>query len=132
MSYKTTLIKLAIKWTPKFIVIWISNFILKGIAQLIDFDLDIDARKVYVHIKLTGEAEAIEVWLNNFAIASKDNAYQLLIEDAKSNRIWLTNIFAHIIGKAWKIPVPPQFVGYFKLIADLFQPAPIAIEHQSN
>ena len=132
MSYKTTLIKLAIKWTPKPIVIWTSNFILKGIAQLIDFDLDIDARKIYVHIKLAGEAEAIEVWLNNFAIASKDNAYQLLIEDAKSNRIWLTNIFAHITGRAWNIPVPPQFVGYFKLIADLFQPAAIAIEHQSN
>jgi len=132
MSYKTTLIKLAIKWTPKPMVVWTSNFILKGIAQLIDFDLDIDARKVYVHIKLAGEADAIEVWLNNFAIASKDNAYQLLIEDAKSNRIWLTNIFAHITGKAWNIPVPPQFAGYFKLIADLFQPAPIAIEHQNN
>jgi len=132
MSYKTTLIKLAIKWTPKPMVVWTSNFILKGIAQLIDFDLDIDARKVYVHIKLAGEADAIEVWLNNFAIASKDNAYQLLIEDAKSNRIWLTNIFAHITGRAWNIPVPPQFAGYFKLIADLFQPAPIAIEHQNN
>ena len=132
MNYKTTIIKLAIKWTPKKIVVWIANFILKGIAQLIDFDLDIDARKVYVHIKLTGEAESIEVWLNDFAIASKDNAYQLLIQDAQSNRIWLTTIFTHIIGRAWNIPVPPQFVGHFKLIAELYPPTPIAIEHQSN
>jgi hypothetical protein len=132
MSYKTTLIKLAIKWTPKLMVVWTTNFILKGIAQLIDFDLDIEARKVYVHIKLEGEAESIEVWLNDFAIASKDNAYQLLIQDAQSNRIWLTNIFAHITGRAWNIPVPPQFVSYFKLIAELFQPAPIAIEHQDS
>jgi hypothetical protein len=132
MSYKTTLIKLAIKWTPKLMVVWTANFILKGIAQLIDFDLDIDGRKVYAHIKLEGEAESIEVWLNDFAIASKDNAYQLLIQDAQSNRIWLTNIFKHITGRAWNIPVPPQFVGYFKLIAELFQPAPIAIEHQDS
>ena len=132
MNYKTTLIKLAIKWTPKKIVVWTANFILKGIAQLIDFDLDIDARKVYVHIKLTGEAESIEVWLNDFAIASKDNAYQLLIQEAQSNRIWLTTIFTHIIGRAWNIPVPPQFVSHFKLIAELFPATPIAIEHQSN
>ena len=132
MSFKTRFIKLAIKWTPKLMVTWTSNFILKGIAELIDFELDIDARKVYVHIKLTGEAESIEVWLNDFAIASKDNAYQLLIQDAQSNRIWLTTIFTHIIGRAWNIPVPPQFVGHFKLIAELFPPTPIAIEHQSN
>ena len=132
MNYKIYFIKKAIKWTPKLMVVWIANFILKGIAELIDFDLDIDARKVYVHIKLEGEAEPIEVWLNDFAIASKDNAYQLLIQDAKSNRIWLTNIFAYITGKAWNIPVPPQFAGYFKLIAELFKPAPIAIEHQSS
>jgi hypothetical protein len=132
MSYKTYFIKKAIKWTPKVMVAWTANFILKGIVNLIDFDLDIDARKVYVHIKLEGEAESIEVWLNDFAIASKDNAYQLLIQDAQSNRIWLTNIFAHIIGKAWNIPVPPQFAGHFKLIAELFQPTPIAIEHQNS
>jgi hypothetical protein len=132
MSYKTTIIKLAIKWTPKLMIIWTTNFILKGIAQLIDFELDIDARKVYAHIKLTGEAESIEVWLNDFAIASKDNAYQLLIQEAQSNRIWLTNIFAHITGKAWNIPVPPEFAGHFKLIAELFQVAPIAIEHQTS
>ncbi len=132
MSYKTYFIKKAIKWTPKLMVIWTANFILKGIATLIDFDLDVDARKAYVHIKLEGEAESIEVWLNDFAIASKDNAYQLLIQDAQSNRIWLTNIFAHITGRAWNIPVPPQFVGYFKLIAELFQPVPIAIEHQGS
>jgi len=132
MSYKTTIIKLAIKWTPKLMVVWTTNLILKGIAQLIDFDLDIEARKFYAHIKLEGEAESIEVWLNDFAIASKDNAYQLLIQDAQSNRIWLTNIFKHITGRAWNIPVPPQFAGHFKLIAELFQPAPIALEHQSS
>jgi len=113
-------------------VVWTTNKILKGIAHLIDFELDIDARKVYVNIKLEGEAESIEVWMNDFAIASKDNAYQLLIQDAQSNRIWLTNIFGHITGRAWDIPVPPKFASYFKLIADLFQPAPIAIEHQSS
>ncbi|MEI6147222.1 MAG: hypothetical protein D0531_11985 [Methylococcales bacterium] len=132
MNYKTYFIKKAIKWTPKMMVVWTTNKILKGIAHLNDFELDVDARKVYVNIKLEGEAESIEVWMNDFAIASNENEYQLLIQDAQSNRIWLTNIFSHITGRAWNIPVPPKFASYFKLIADLFQPAPIAIEHQSS
>ncbi|WP_367025904.1 hypothetical protein ABZN20_16000 [Methylococcus sp. ANG] len=45
MSYKASLVKLAIKWTPKFLVLWVANIILKGIAELTYFAFDIDTRK---------------------------------------------------------------------------------------
>ena len=121
MSFKTSLIKMAIKLTPNIIIIWVANIILKGIAELTDFNFDIDARKAYVQIQLLGESETIEVWLEDFAIISDEESYQLIIHQAQSNRIWLNNILARIAGKAWKIPVIPQFAAQIELVAELLK-----------
>jgi hypothetical protein len=121
MSYKTNLLKLAIKWTPNKLIIWGGNFVFKGITELLDFSFDIETRKVYVKTKLCGETEAIEVWLDGFGIISEADSYLFIIQQANSNKLWLTNIFAHFIGKAWKIPVIPQLTPYLPLIAELFK-----------
>ena len=58
MNFLTGLIKIAIKWTPKVIILWVVNYQLKGIAEVKDFDLELDERKVYVHTQLFGEVES--------------------------------------------------------------------------
>ncbi len=121
MSYKTRLIKIAIKLTPNMMVIWVANIILKGIAELVDFNFDLEARKAYVQIQLLGESETIEVWLEDFAVVSDQGSYQLIIQQAQSNRVWLNNLLARIAGKAWKIPVLPQFAAEIELISELFK-----------
>ncbi len=89
--------------------------------ELTDFNFDLDARKAYVQIQLLGESETIEVWLEDFAIISDEGSYQLIIHQAQSNRIWLNNILARIAGKAWKIPVIPQFAAQIELVAELLK-----------
>ncbi|MDD1606236.1 MAG: hypothetical protein LUP96_06020 [Methylococcaceae bacterium] len=121
MSYKTSLIKIAIKLTPNMMIVWVANIVLKGIAELTDFNFDIDARKVYVQTTLYGETEAIEVWVDGFAIISEEESYKFIIHQAQSNKPWLNNIFARFVGKAWKIPVIPQLAAHIELIADLFK-----------
>jgi hypothetical protein len=121
MSYKTDLLKLAIKCTPNKLIIWGGNFVFKGITELLDFSFDIETRKVYVKTKLCGETEAIEVWLEGFGIISEADSYLFIIQQANSNKLWLNNIFAHFIGKAWKIPVIPQLTPYLPIIAELFK-----------
>ncbi|MFA6163912.1 MAG: hypothetical protein WC685_10835 [Methylobacter sp.] len=121
MSFKTSLIKMAIKLTPNIIIIWVANIILKGIAELADFNFDIDARKAYVQIQLLGESETIEVWLEDFAIVSDGESYQLIIQQAQSNRVWLNNLLSRVAGKAWKIPVIPQFAAHIELVAELLK-----------
>jgi hypothetical protein len=121
MNYKIDLLKLAIKYTPNKLIIWGSNFVLKGIAELLEFSFDIESRKVYVQTKLYGETEAIEVWLDGFGIIKEDDSYHFIIQQAKSNKPWLNNIIVHFIGKAWKIPVIPQLTPYLPLIAELFK-----------
>jgi hypothetical protein len=120
MSYKVRLIKLAVKWAPKNIVLWVANKVLTGIAELIDFDFDIDARKVYVQIKLFGETESIEVWADDFAVLEINGSYQFIVQQAQSNKPWLNNIFGFIIAKPWQIPVIPQIAPYMGLVAELF------------
>jgi len=120
MSYKTNLIKMAIKWTPKGLVTWAVNFKLKGIAELTDFNFDIDTRTAYGQVALYGEPEAIEVWLEDFAIISNEDSYQFILHQARSNKPWLANLLAGIVGKTWKIPVPAQFAIQFALVAELF------------
>ncbi|WP_027150669.1 hypothetical protein [Methylobacter tundripaludum] len=121
MSFKTSLIKMAIKWTPNMMVIWVANIILKGIAELTDFNFDLEARKAYVQIQLVGESETIEVWIEDFAIINDEGSYQLIIQQAQSNRIWLNNLLSRITGKAWGIPEIPQLTAHLELISELFK-----------
>ncbi|MFZ2727299.1 MAG: hypothetical protein WAX77_13680 [Methylococcaceae bacterium] len=126
MSYKTKIIKLAVKWTPKAMVLWVANKVLKGIAELLDFNFDIEARTVYVQTKLYGETETIDVWVNGFAVLNVGKSYQFILEQAQSNKPWLNNIFALITGKPWAIPVLPQLAPYMGLVAELFAPIRVA------
>jgi hypothetical protein len=122
MSIKSNLVKMAIKCSPKVAVIWVANKVLKGIAELSDFIFDLDLRTAYVQMTLYGEAEPIEVWLDDFAIINEeDGSKKFIVQQAKSNKPWLQNIFAHIVGKAWKIPVIPQLAPYMDLIAELLK-----------
>jgi hypothetical protein len=121
MSFKSSLIKMAIKCTPDIMIIWVANIVLKGIAELTDFSFDLDTRTVYVQTTLYGEAESIEVWLEDFAVISDEGAYQFILHKAQSNRPWLNNLLAHVTGKAWKIPVIPQFAPHLELVAEVFK-----------
>lgn len=112
---------MAINWTPKMMVLWVANTVLKGIAQLSDYTFDLDARKAYVQTTLHGETEAIEVWLDGFAIVSDGETKKFMIEKAESNKAWLNTIFARVVGKAWKIPVIPQLKPHIELIAELLK-----------
>ncbi len=121
MSYKTGLIKMAIKWTPNAMIIWVANIVLKDIAELKDFNFDLETRKVYVQTQLLGESETIDVWLEDFAIINDEDGYKFIVQQARSNRIWLTNLLSRIVGKAWKIPVIPQLAAQMELISELFK-----------
>lgn len=121
MSLKVGLIKLAIKMVPWGMVSWVANKKLKGIATLTGFNFDIDARKAYVCTQLYGEAEAIEVWVEGFAVVRDGDAFHVIVEQAQSNKPWLNTLFSRVTGKAWKIPVPPQFAPQANLVAALFE-----------
>jgi hypothetical protein len=96
-------------------ILWVANYKLKGIAEVKDFNLDLDARKVYVHTQLFGEADSIEVWAENFAIIIDQDTYKFILQLAKSNKPWLSNTFALIVGKAWPIPTIPQLAPFMPL-----------------
>lgn len=121
MSFKASLIKTAIKLTPNKMIVWVANFILKDIAELTDFNFDLETRELYVQIQLLGESETIEVWLEDFAIVSDGESHQFIIHQAKSNRIWLHNLLARIAGKNWKIPAIPQLAAHMELITELLK-----------
>lgn len=122
MSLKASLIKLAIKLTPKGLVSWVANKKLKGIATLEGFNFDLDARKAYVCTQLDGEAEAIEVWVDGFAVVRDGDSYEVIVEQAQSNKPWLNTLFSRVTGKAWKLPVPPRFAPQADLVAELLKP----------
>jgi hypothetical protein len=121
MSVTTNLIKLAINWTPNAMIIWVANIILKGIAELTDFSLDLDSRKIYVQTTLNGETEQIEIWVDGFAVITEEQTKYFILEQGRSNKPWLNTIFSHIVGKPWKIPSLPQYQAYINLIAELLK-----------
>jgi hypothetical protein len=121
MSFKTGLVKMAIKMTPNIIVIWIANIVLKDIAELTDFNFDLDTRTAFIEATLVGEAEPIEVSVDGFAVVSDAESHYLIIHQAQSNRPWLNNLLSRIAGKAWKIPAIPEFEDQIELVAELFK-----------
>ena len=128
MSIKSRLVKMVIKLTPNLLIIWVSNIILKGIAELTEFSFDLEARKVYVQTRLYGEKETIEVFLEDFAVFSEGDSYRFIIHQAKSDRPWLNNLLAHITGKAWKIPAIPQLTAQLELLTELLNTKTPALE----
>lgn len=121
MSFKTSLIKTAIKCTPNAMIIWVANIILKGIAELSAFNFDLEAQKAHVQATLYGETEMIEVWLDGFAVISDGESHKLIVQQARSNRPWLNNLLSRIVGKEWKIPAIPQFQAHIDLIVELLK-----------
>jgi hypothetical protein len=119
---------MVIKLTPNLLIIWVSNIILKGIAELTEFSFDLEARKVYVQTRLYGEKETIEVFLEDFAVFSEGDSYRFIIHQAKSDRPWLNNLLAHITGKAWKIPAIPQLTAQLELLTELLNTETPALE----
>ena len=128
MSFKSSLIKMVIKLTPNILIIWVSNIILKGIAELTEFSFDLEARKVYVQTRLYGEEGTIEVCLEDFAVFRDGESYRFIIHQAKSDRPWLNNLLSRIIGKAWKIPAMPQLTTQLELLTELFKAKAPALE----
>lgn len=129
MSFKSNLIKIAIKWTPNKLILWVANIILKGVAELMAFSFDLEERKAYIQLQLAGESETIEVWLEGFGIIRDEESYKLIIQQAKSNRLWLNNLLSRIAGKAWKIPVTTQLTAHMDLITELFKADSLGQEH---
>lgn len=127
MSIKSNLIKIAIKLTPNILIIWVANFILKGIAELLAFNFDVDARKMYLQTRLYGEEDTIEVAVEDFAVFNDGESYRFIIHHARSDRPWLNNLLSRFIGKAWKIPALPQFAAQLELVAEVFKTKPAAL-----
>jgi len=121
MSFKSSVVKMAIKMTPDILVKWIANLVLKGIAEFSEFNFDIDARTAYVQLTLYGEAEPIEIWIDGFGITSEEDSRHMLIRHARSNRPWMDNLLNRFTGKAWRIPALPQFQSHLDLVTELLQ-----------
>ncbi|MGD0961086.1 MAG: hypothetical protein ABSB19_14870 [Methylomonas sp.] len=124
MSIKSNLLKIIIKYTPSQLIIWVANLVFKGMAELIEFNFDLEARKIYVKTRLYGEADTIEVNMEDFAVFHDGVSYRFIIHHAKSDRPWLTNILSHIIGKAWIIPAMPKFTSQLEILAEVFKAPP--------
>lgn len=121
MSFTTSLVKIAIKLTPNILVKWTANIILKGIAEFSDFIFDIDSRTAFLQVTLAGESEPITVSVDGFVIVSEGDNHRLIIQQAQSNRLWLNNVLSRVVGKAWNIPVIPQYKAQIELVAELFK-----------
>lgn len=120
MSLKSRLVKLAIKWTPKSLILWVANSQLKGVARLTDFVLNLESRQAFVQAQLFKETDLIEVLVEDFAIVHDGRSYSLVIGRAQSNRAWLGNLLARIAGRPWKIPELPQLKPHLGLLLELF------------
>lgn len=128
MSFKSSLVKIVIKLTPNALIIWVANKILKGVAELQAFNFDIDARKIYAQTLLYGEEIPIELSLEDFAVFNDGEGYRFIIHHASSNKPWLNNLLARVIGKGWKIPSLPHFSAQLELVAEVFKAKPVALE----
>ena len=125
MSFKATLAKILIKMTPNKLIIWVANIVMKDIAELTGFNFDIDTRSAYMQVQLVGESETIDVWLEGFGIIADEDYYHFIIEQAKSNRIWLGKLLSRFVGKTWKIPLPSHLAPQFKFVAELLKAEPL-------
>jgi len=137
MSFKSKLlgsslfklvVKLGIKLTPKILVSGIANIILKGIAEFSQISFDLDKRTAFVKVTLYGEDEPIEVTIDGFEISGEEDDYQFVLHKAESNKPWMTNLLARVVGKDWDIPAIPRYKSEVDFVADLLKPPTVDTE----
>ena len=121
MSLQVRLIRLAIKFTPKFMILTVANLILRDIGRLTDFCLDLDRRSLHAQVKLFGEASPIDVWMKGFYVFQDGRHFKVLVQEADSNRIWLDNLLWKVVGKPWKIPSIPELRPQFVMLSELLR-----------
>ncbi len=115
-------IKVGAKLTPKILVEWVANIILKGIAEFSTITYDLDARTAFVVVTLYGEDEPIEVAVDGFEIISREEGYKFILHNGESNKPWMNNILARITGKEWDIPDIPEYRLQLEIVANLLKP----------
>jgi hypothetical protein len=105
MSYKSTLVRFAIKQAPKKMVLWLANKKTKDIAKLTDFNFDLEERKLYAQLLLTGEEEAVELWIEDFTLVPHEESFRIAIHQVQSNRPWLDILLAKfVLEREWRVP----------------------------
>ncbi|HIG65575.1 MAG TPA: hypothetical protein EYQ43_08500 [Methyloprofundus sp.] len=105
MSYKKSLVKFAIKKTPKKMIFWVANKKAKGIAKLTDFRFNSKERKLYAQLLLSGEEKKVELWLEDFTLTTHKQSFQLVIHQIQSNRPWLDCLLKNfVLEREWKVP----------------------------
>jgi hypothetical protein len=105
MSYKTSLVKMALNNTPKSMVLWAANKKLKGVAKLMDYSYNSEERKLYTQMVLDGEEEPVDVFLEGFTIVVDEGLYKLVFQQARSSRSWLDVLLNKVLlSREWKIP----------------------------
>lgn len=132
MSFKSSLkkqtvklapkiIKLGAKFTPKILVSWVANILLKGIAEFSTITYDLDARTAFVKVTLYGEEEPIEIAVDGFEIQGDEGNYQFILHKAESSKPWMNNMLARFVGKAIDIPDIPKYKLQLEIIANLLK-----------
>ena len=117
MSYKTSLVKMALNNTPKGMVLWAANKKLKGVAQLMDYSYNSEDRKLYTQMVLDGEEEPVDVFLEGFTILVDEGIYKLVFQQARSSRSWVDVLLNKVLlSREWKIPE-----SKIELVQELFE-----------
>ena len=126
MSSKATYIRFAVKWTPRFLILFVANLVLRGIGKLTDFKLDLDSRTFHARTLLAGEVEPIDLWVKEFYVYKDTQGYHVVVRSAESNKIWLTNMLTHVVGRAWTLPSIPQLNPHLDVVAEVLE-APLSL-----
>ena len=114
-------IKIGAKLTPKFLISWVANIVLKGIAEFSKISYDLDKRTAYVNVTLYGEEEAIEVNVDGYEILGEEGNYRFLLHNAESNKPWMNNLLAKVAGTEWEIPEIPKLRLPLEIAANLLK-----------
>ena len=122
MSYKKSIVKFAIKKTPKKMILWVANKKAKGVAKLTDFSFNSEKRKLYAQLLLAGDQEIVELWLEDFTLITHEESFQLVIHQIQSNRPWLDNFLKNfILEREWKIPDKHADLIHYLLALENFE-----------
>ncbi len=105
MSYKHTLVKFALKQSPKKMILWIANKKTKGVVKLTDFSFNSVERTLYAQLVFAGEQDAVDLWIEDFTLITKEESFRIVVHQAQSNRPWVDNLLTHfVLNRELRIP----------------------------
>lgn len=91
------------------------NMKIEKFGEISKLEFNTDTKTINVEVKLKGETEDLQVFVNKYDIKEEDSKHYLVVNHIKSSKEWLSLVLEEYVNNE-KFKVPAEYVKILKAV----------------